>query len=436
MIIDRPSCKRWRENPTTNPVSNRPIMPNKYTYNLFKRYCDLTDNDCAKWRENPRKNPLTNRRIRLVTVRGLYHQIEGICNSRNQASNSPQSPINLFKSDSSDIDKMVEERLTPLLNTNRFGKMRSIMAKIARKYLVNISPCLKQYGSNLSLANKKGETRVMLTSSLKEGVTYESIGTRSTEHTHFSIKILKNNEKGNKEVEISKQLSTLVEGSKNQHFPIVYKDLTCPERCDLPICPEITKYQNGYRIMIGEIASMDLLKFLETEKTLELYGNIITQMFIAVYSLHNAGYIHNDTHLRNFLIQRIKKGGHWHYNIDGKDYYLENHGFIVMLCDFGEAERESGHDYKIIYKDYMNFIKILSNLKRYHPTARALPEDLQDKLKDLLKHIKANLYRFPDKALIQQVLDFPKNFLGVKTIMTDRKNIEGTIINPEKTIKI
>jgi predicted unusual protein kinase regulating ubiquinone biosynthesis (AarF/ABC1/UbiB family) len=47
---------------------------------------------------------------------------------------------------------------------------------------------------------------------------------------------------------------------------------------------------------------------------------------------------HCDTHTGNFLFHKIKPGGYFHYNIYGKDYYLENQGYLWVVWDFGLIE--------------------------------------------------------------------------------------------------
>jgi hypothetical protein len=44
---------------------------------------------------------------------------------------------------------------------------------------------------------------------------------------------------------------------------------------------------------------------------------------------------HNDAHSGNFLYHKITPGGYFHYNLYGKDFYLENIGFLWVIWDFG-----------------------------------------------------------------------------------------------------
>jgi hypothetical protein len=53
-----------------------------------------------------------------------------------------------------------------------------------------------------------------------------------------------------------------------------------------------------------------------------------------------------------FLYHKIKKGGYFHYNIYGKDYYLENLGYLWIIWDF---ELSISFD-KMIYFDFYSIV--------------------------------------------------------------------------------
>ena len=64
----------------------------------------------------------------------------------------------------------------------------------------------------------------------------------------------------------------------------------------------------------------------------------MTQIFISIMFFHYyTNSHHNDAHSGNFLYHKIKPGGYFHYNIYGKDYYLENIGYLWVIWDFGLA---------------------------------------------------------------------------------------------------
>jgi predicted unusual protein kinase regulating ubiquinone biosynthesis (AarF/ABC1/UbiB family) len=103
------------------------------------------------------------------------------------------------------------------------------------------------------------------------------------------------------------------------------------------INPYITNKTKLY-IQINELASGDLSNLLSSsDKRDEL--NIIAQTLISIMFFHNlTNSFHNDAHTGNFLYHKIKPGGYFHYNIYGKDYYLENQGYLWVIWDFGIIE--------------------------------------------------------------------------------------------------
>ena len=46
---------------------------------------------------------------------------------------------------------------------------------------------------------------------------------------------------------------------------------------------------------------------------------------------------HSNSHWGNFLYHKIKPGGYIHYKIEGRDYYLENVGYLWVIWGFGLA---------------------------------------------------------------------------------------------------
>jgi predicted unusual protein kinase regulating ubiquinone biosynthesis (AarF/ABC1/UbiB family) len=43
------------------------------------------------------------------------------------------------------------------------------------------------------------------------------------------------------------------------------------------------------------------------------------------------GFYHNDLHLGNFLIHKVKPGGFWHYKISDIDIYVKNMGYLPLF---------------------------------------------------------------------------------------------------------
>ena len=102
------------------------------------------------------------------------------------------------------------------------------------------------------------------------------------------------------------------------------------------------KYKNANILMImSELADGDLYSYYRKElnkdyNNKKLLLNAFGQIFISLIFFHNIiNAFHVDSHSGNFLFRKINKGGYYHYNIYGKDYYIENLGYVWEIWDFG-----------------------------------------------------------------------------------------------------
>jgi len=70
-----------------------------------------------------------------------------------------------------------------------------------------------------------------------------------------------------------------------------------------------------------------------------LLQNAFVQIYLSLFFFYQeTKCFHMDSHWGNFLYHKIKPGGYFHYKIFGKDYYLENLGFLWVVWDFGLIE--------------------------------------------------------------------------------------------------
>jgi hypothetical protein len=107
---------------------------------------------------------------------------------------------------------------------------------------------------------------------------------------------------------------------------------------------KLKKYKNANILMImSELADGSLFDFYKKElnndyKNKKIILNAFGQIYISLIFYHKImNAFHGDSHSGNFLFRRIKKGGYYHYNIFGKDYYIENLGYVWEIWDFGIA---------------------------------------------------------------------------------------------------
>lgn len=117
-----------------------------------------------------------------------------------------------------------------------------------------------------------------------------------------------------------------------------------------------------YFINLNELANGDLKMFIHKESdNYNVVNNALAQIFIAILSLHNAGYSHNYTHWGNFLYHKINPGGYIKYTINGTDIYIENLGYLWVIWDFAEATVHDSLNIFITLEDYMKVIYAFNN---------------------------------------------------------------------------
>ncbi len=132
-------------------------------------------------------------------------------------------------------------------------------------------------------------------------------------------------------------------------------------------------------ISVSELAEGDLDKLLKSSEFFDnvddavnnLY-NLLVQCIVSLGTFHNFGYIHNDSHLKNFLYQTNNdyEEGYYRYKYkdkydNDKTFYIKSCCYNIMLTDFGfsvltqtanMAERQA-EDMIIILESIIYFFK-------------------------------------------------------------------------------
>jgi hypothetical protein len=182
----------------------------------------------------------------------------------------------------------------------------------------------------------------------------------------YATKLTVINESNNNEIAISNKLSNFVKLEKTPHFLLIYKYFKCFNNYNSQL-PNIIK-QNDYFIFICDIASGNLKQFLyQFENDSKLILNAYQQVLMSILAFHyfTGGYYHSDCHYKNFLFHKIKPGGYFHYNIYGKDVYIENLGYIFMIWDFGLV-RTSSHRVIQRLEDYFKITSIIYSMFKHN----------------------------------------------------------------------
>jgi len=229
----------------------------------------------------------------------------------------------------------------------------------------------------------------------------------------FATKLTPINMHNYKEIILSKQLSDVTLANLNPHFLLIFKLMICNNKNkQLFLLPRIIRNENYY-ISINELVSGNLKNFLyEGNHSNKLILNALQQVLLAVLSFHHftEGIFHRDCHSKNFLFHKITPGGYFHYQIFGRNVYVENLGFIWMIWDFGLVKSDEV-DRQLRIEDY---IKITYSIYKYNDTFRDNSSDnsLKIKLKQILNlsNIYKRVFDKNDEEFMENLFDIPGLF--------------------------
>ncbi len=282
-LTQKEICDKWLENKTINPETSRKIKENGVVYKELSKLCSLNQKDlCDKWLLNKNINPETSRKIKASGI--IYKKLQKKC------------IVDFIKS--SDKEDFHLNRIKFFYKIN--------------KYILSLK------GNNNCLTLKKIGPNIWLGKKLD---LHNYLSYYKTNNNKLSIKITNEDESNKKETKILNELSTNTIVLKCPHFLITYGSLIC----------------NNRYIKVNEIVDGNLKDLLLSKKKDIL--NIITQIFISLMFFHkyiDAYYFGKDYDYYNYL--EINSGGYFYYNINGKDYYLENFGYLFILSNFKDVE--------------------------------------------------------------------------------------------------
>jgi hypothetical protein len=375
MKITKELCDKWFINKNINPITSRKIKETGAIYKELSKKCSLNPLNpnktkkekevkltqsqiCNKWLENKNINPITARKIKETGT--IYKQLSKKCslNPIKSENKSENKKINAYKK--------IHKLFTPYIkrvSVNIIDRINYYL--IIKKYILSIkepSNCVRLYnidpktyepiyriGSKIILDKKIGSESaygIVYLSHFKSDVIK---GTKYDKLNKFAVKITSQSKENKLEINVLKKLTRYVIELKCPHFPIIYGSLKCNNsviksniqddyeiakvgKYNKKLYPILINKNKSLLIQINELASGDLYSILNKIDILPTF----TQVILSIMFFHN--YIkafHYDPHVGNFLYHKIKPGGYFHYNLYGKDYYLENQGYLWVIWDFG-----------------------------------------------------------------------------------------------------
>jgi hypothetical protein len=118
------------------------------------------------------------------------------------------------------------------------------------------------------------------------------------------------------------------------NFPLVFENFSC-NNCDMKLSDR--KIEAPCLINCLEFADGTLYELLKKETfSRDDLNSFLFQIMVALHVLQYHYQVgHFDIKKQNILFYKIKSGGYWKYTVYGKDYFIPNIGYILILNDFG-----------------------------------------------------------------------------------------------------
>ena len=388
-FILRKHCDIWQKDKDHNPLTGRKIASDGLIARNLKEICSISAENCRVFQANPLLHPITKTKL----AKGLFAQLEALCGlplpldsqKANQKANQKDKSDKYAK-----LINVLRKHIVPIIHKTDTSESRINFFKIINNYLKDLQPCLGLSANSIIIQNSKNQPIINFDKRIgtesKYGIAYLNKGAGFGRLLKFSCKLMIENIKHAYEVEILKAMTNIVLANKSIHFPIAYKTMKCDKPCIFQECPQIIE-KAPYYIVINELADEDLEMWFKVKHSNSEYESIIMQIIVAIHYFNFLGYQHNDLHLGNFLIHKIKSGGYWHYKLDTFDIYIPNTGYMVVMWDFGKSTRPP---YIIPSKDYYNTIGLIADMKKIYINDKLIPVPksiMNSIMNPLVKHI-------------------------------------------------
>lgn len=191
---------------------------------------------------------------------------------------------------------------------------------------------------------------------------------------------------------------------------------------------------HSYHLILTELANGDLSSFMkEMNNPDNIYLNTLVQVYLSlIFFYKETRCFHNDAHWDNFLYYKIDKGGYYHYEIFGENYYLENLGYLWVISDydasipFKKNEISLIRDFgRIIYAFLPSNYSGMIRMKNYKLSSNSL-----NKINNIHTNIRYYNEKYSQKGMQMMILKllktFVKNGLLKSSIKTGEKIINET----------
>ena len=396
-------CNEWKNNPNINPETGHKISKNGPMYKKYEKICSI----CDLWRENPHQDPTTNRKLNKNAKNGIYAQLVSLCSKQKSAAAKPKKKLILKAAvapstpvaapaaeatPAAEVDleearnkliAAINKKIGPILHKSDTLKARIEFKNIITNYLDDIKPCINEYQDKLYLfKGEKKHAQPMVYFNKRIGTesaygeAFLNMGRGFAKLLKFSCKIMEVNPDHTLETKLLEKMSALAEKGRTPNMPMTYKILKCKSPCKLDNCPGPSR-KKPYYVIINELADSDLETWFKEKHTTSQYESILMQIMFAIFSFHTIDHLHNDAHLGNFLIHKIKPGGYWRYQFNDENIYVPNCGYLLVMWDPGRASK---YNFKEANEDYtypFGLISEIDTIIRYRKIGlKSIPDKL------------------------------------------------------------
>ena len=128
----------------------------------------------------------------------------------------------------------------------------------------------------------------------------------------------------------------ILDQGRGQILPIIYRTYRCVDGCKF----EDTAGLKSCIITLTELAEGDLNTWFDGPGkygNADDYNNVLFQLMAGLAALQDSGVqiFHDDLKKENIFWYAVQPGGVWKYIIGGREYYLPNRGYVLVIGDYG-----------------------------------------------------------------------------------------------------
>ena len=458
----------------TQPILKRKSSSSYSSITTPSSVSSLSNKSNLKLSSSTKSTP----KIRTITSSNIDDDILNIQIKNKEVKNKVKALIkkNKMLINSSENKKNIGKFILPLMQINRMSNIqyRIRYYKILNKYIESRKKyndnCLRLYKYIDSYPIYRIGNRIILDKQIGSDSKYGSVFLSHYRLTNkkfgklftFATKINNGLDSRNiNEYTVLKDLTNCVIKQECPHFPMSFGKLECTKqnirelssvylsdrspsfirqnsssfKSLLDNMPKNIQNKQNLLITLNELAENDLEYFIKLYHRDDIFiWNSLVQVILSLMFFHK--YInayHRDSHNGNFLYHKTTPGGYYHYNLYGKDFYLENIGFLWVIWDFGLIQPFSnsklinnnkygtGDPNTLLIIDYMKIIRSgyrhkesdghISNKYMFSSDVNTFITFLYDELLKNEYITSTNIKQFPslDKELIRILVNYGPN---------------------------